>query len=139
MKPRFSSTTVLILLMLAGSSCSSERQSFVTEGSTTGAGMEIGVAIASDRPRSGDNPIDVTVRKDGAPVNDASVTAVFSMPAMPSMNMPEMRSSASLQLAGDGRYRGIGQLSMAGTWNVRVTVTQGGRELGTKNLSIVAK
>jgi hypothetical protein len=81
----------------------------------------------------------VTVTKDGAPVSDAAVTAVFSMPPMPSMNMPEMRSTATLAPHGDGRYRGTGQLSMAGTWNVRVTVTRDSKELGTKSLSIVAK
>jgi hypothetical protein len=141
MKPRFLATAVLLMLLaLTGAGCSSEPgQSFATQGSTTGAGMDIGVAMESNPPRAGDNAIGVTVRKDGAPVNDATVTAVFSMPAMPSMNMPEMRSSAVLQPAGDGRYRGIGQLSMAGTWNVRITVTQDGRELGTKTLSIIAK
>ena len=101
--------------------------------------MEIGVAIEPNPPIAGDNTIAVTVTKDGAPVTNATVTTVFSMPAMPSMNMPEMRSSADLQPAGDGRYRGIGQLSMAGTWNVRITVTEDGRELGTKNVSIVAR
>ena len=81
----------------------------------------------------------VTVVKDGAPVSDAAVTAVFSMPAMPSMNMPEMRSTATLRPDGDGRYRGTGQLSMTGTWNVRVIVTRDSKELGSKSLSIVAK
>ena len=61
------------------------------------------------------------------------------MPAMPSMNMPEMRSTATLAPAGDGRYRGTGHLSMAGTWNVMVTVTRAGEELGTNRLSIVVR
>lgn len=141
MKPRFWPTTALLMhVVLAGGSCSSEHgQSFVTEGRTTGAGMEIGLTIESNPPRAGDNTIGVTVTKDGAPVNDAAVTALFSMPAMPSMNMPEMRNTTTLTPAGEGRYRGVGQLSMAGTWNVRVTVTRNGQELGTKNASIVAK
>lgn len=109
------------------------------QGTTTGAGMEIEFRSESDPPKSGDNGFEVMVKKDGAAVSDAKVTAVFSMPAMPSMNMPAMRSDADLAHEGEGRYRGTGQLSMAGTWNVLVTVSRGGEELGTKTLSIVAK
>ena len=131
---------LLMFVALAGAGCSKERvETVATGGSTTGAGMEITVAIEPNPPTLGDNTIGVTVKKDGAPVTDANVTTVFSMPAMPAMNMPEMRSSATLQPAGEGRYRGVGRLSMAGTWNVRVTVTRNEQELGTKNVSIVAK
>ena len=122
------------------SACStSEVPPAVTQGTTTGEGMDIGFRSESAPPTAGDNLFEVTVTKDGAPVSDATVTAVFSMPAMPSMNMPEMRSTATLAPDGEGRYRGTGRLSMAGTWNVRVTVTRDSKELGTKSLSIVAK
>ena len=98
------------------------------------------ISFRSDAPpTSGTNTFEVTVKKDGAPVNDATVTTVFTMPAMPSMNMPEMHSNASLAPAGEGRYRGTGELSMSGTWNVRVTVTRDGQELGRSTLSLVAK
>jgi YtkA-like protein len=93
-----------------------------------------------DPPRSGPNTIEVTVRQpDGSPVTDASVTAVFSMPPMPAMNMPAMRSEAPLTHAGNGVYRGTGQLSMSGTWNVAVRVSRGAEQLATKQLSIIAK
>ena len=93
-----------------------------------------------DPPKSGDNTFDVTVSQpDGSPVIDATVTTVFSMPAMPSMNMPAMRSTATLAHEASGRYRGTGQLSMSGTWNVTVTVSHGVEEIGRKNFSIVAK
>jgi hypothetical protein len=111
----------------------------VTPGTTTGEGMTIEFRSHSDPPKFGDNTFEVTVRKDGAPVSDAIVTAEFSMPAMPSMNMPEMHSAATLESQGDGRYRGTGQLSMAGTWNVVVKVLRGAEELGSHRLSIVAK
>lgn len=111
----------------------------VPQGTTTGEGVDIGFRFESAPPTSGDNLFEVTVRKDGAPVPDAAVTAVFSMPAMPSMNMPEMRSTATLAPAGDGRYRGAARLSMAGTWNIRVSVVHDSQELGTRSLSIVAK
>ncbi len=91
-------------------------------------------------PASGDNTFEVTVTQpDGSPVTDATVEAVFSMPAMPSMNMPAMRSTAALPHQGSGRYRGDGQLSMSGTWNVIVTVSRGAEELGRRNLSLIAK
>jgi hypothetical protein len=129
----------MLAFVLFSAGCSKDAaQSAATEGVTTGAGMEIGFST-ENAPISGNNTFEVTVKKDGAPVEDASVNAAFTMPAMPSMNMPEMHGSAALQPAGSGRYRGSGQLSMAGTWNVRVTVTRNGQELGTKTLSIVAK
>ncbi|HEY7443021.1 MAG TPA: FixH family protein [Vicinamibacterales bacterium] len=91
-------------------------------------------------PASGDNTIEVTVRRaDGSPVTDGTVTTVFSMPAMPSMNMPAMRSDVALRHEGQGRYRGTGQLSMGGTWNVAITVAQGSTEIASRRTSIVAK
>jgi Cu(I)/Ag(I) efflux system membrane fusion protein/cobalt-zinc-cadmium efflux system membrane fusion protein len=91
-------------------------------------------------PAEGDNTFEVTVKQaDGSPVTDATVTTVFSMPAMPSMNMPAMRSEATLQHEDDGRYRGTGQLEMGGTWNVAVSVARGSEELGSRRFSVVAK
>jgi hypothetical protein len=93
-----------------------------------------------DPPEAGDNTFEVTVKQpDGSPVTDATVRTVFSMPAMPSMNMPAMRSTATLAHEASGRYRGTGQLSMGGTWNVTVTVSRGPEELGSKKFSVVAK
>lgn len=91
-------------------------------------------------PSKGDNQVVVTVkRSDGTPVTDGTVTAVFSMPAMPSMNMPAMRTEAPLAHAGEGRYRGTSQLSMGGTWNVAIAVAEQGNQVATRQTSIVAK
>jgi nitrogen fixation protein FixH len=106
------------------------------------AGQRVRIEFRSDPdpPQSGDNTYQVTVRyPDGTPVTDADVTAVFSMPAMPAMNMPAMRSEASLTHVGDGTYRGTGQLSMGGTWNVVVSVARGIEPPDTARFSIVAK
>ena len=109
-------------------------------GDAESGGVSIGVAITPDPPRSGENAIEMTIRgADGSPLADAAVTAVFSMPAMPSMNMPAMRSDATLAHVGESIYRGTVQLSMGGTWNVVVTVTRGADRLATKKFSIVAK
>jgi hypothetical protein len=131
--------TWLLGATLASTACTKSEAPPATAGTTTGEGMAIEFRNQSDPPTSGDNTFDVTVMKDGAAVTDATVTAAFSMPAMPSMNMPEMRSTATLAPQGEGRYRGTGQLSMAGTWNVVVRVTRGTEELGSHRLSIVAK
>jgi nitrogen fixation protein FixH len=117
----------------------SDTPSIVIPGTTTGEGLAIEFRSESNPPTSGDNTFDVTVRRGGAPVTDATVTAAFSMPAMPSMNMPEMHGTATLAPQGEGRYRGTGQLSMAGTWNVVITVSRGTEDLGSHRLSLVAK
>jgi hypothetical protein len=110
----------------------------VTVATTQGTNIEF--RSEPDPPRSGDNAYRITVKRaDGTPVTDAAVTAVFSMPPMPSMNMPEMRTDASLTHVGDGTYRGTGQLEMAGTWNVVVSVTRGSEPPDTARFSIVAK
>ena len=131
---------LLVSVAFTAAACSKhETSTSNTAGTTTGTGMSIDFKTESEPPTSGDNAVEVMVMKDGKPVTDATVTAVFSMPAMPSMNMPEMKSTATLEPKGDGRYAGVGQMSMAGTWNVLVRVTRGSEELGTHSLSVVAK
>ena len=139
----------LVVSMLAGG-CTSNQGTPATStegqarpaspGSVSTEGVAIDFRSEPDPPKSGDNTIEVTVRQpDGAPVTDAVVTAVFSMPAMPAMNMPAMRSETKLTHVEGGLYRGMGQLSMAGTWNVTVTATREGEPLGRRSFSVVAK
>jgi hypothetical protein len=61
------------------------------------------------------------------------------MPAMPTMNMPAMRTEASLTPSGAGHYSGNTQLSMGGTWEVTISVREGAKELAARRTSIVAK
>jgi hypothetical protein len=108
-------------------------------GPATG-GIDIALASDPNPPKSGDNSFAVTVKQaDGSALTDGRVTAVFSMPAMPSMNMPAMKSDATLLHQGGGTYRGPGQLSMAGTWDVTVSVSRNGQEVGNRRFSLVAK
>ncbi len=117
-----------------------DRGGFLIPAGESTDGLAITFASTPDPPHAGANTFDVTVTQaDGAPLADATVTTVFSMPAMPSMNMPAMRSEATLQHDADGRYRGTGQLSMGGTWNVAVKVVRGSEELASRQLSIVVK
>ena len=63
----------------------------------------------------------------GKPVGDAQVTVTLIMPAMPSMGMPEMKSSFELPwVPGSRTYAGKGQPPMAGTWNVVVEARRNG-------------
>ncbi len=89
--------------------------------------------------KTGENTFEVMVMQDGKPVNDASVSAEFYMPPMPQMKMPEMRTKADLAPAGDGVYRGKGQVMMAGKWDVTVMAMRGGQELATKKLTVTAQ
>lgn len=102
-------------------------------------GMDITLTSNPDPVRMGDNTFDVKVMQDGKPVTDATVSTEFYMAAMPSMNMPEMRTKADLAHVGDGTYRGKGQVTMAGTWDVTVRVVREGQEIGSKRITLTAK
>ena len=76
---------------------------------------------------------------NGQPVTDAEVSVTFFMAAMPSMNMPAMRNTATLPAVGGGTYRGTGEVIMAGRWSVTVTVTRDGQPLGAEQFTVVAR
>ncbi len=91
-------------------------------------------------PHEGSNEVEVIVRQpDGAPLTDGAVSLVYSMAAMPSMNMPEMRNEFPLEHQKDGKYVGRTYFSMAGTWLVTVSVSRGGNPLEEKEFTVVAK
>ena len=89
--------------------------------------------------RLGENTFEVTVLEGTKPVVDADVSLELFMAAMPSMNMPEMRTRVPLTHAGDGRYRGTGSVAMGGAWDANVMVMRGGQHLGDRTITIVAK
>jgi len=76
----------------------------------------------------------------GKPVADARVTVTLIMPAMPSMNMPEMKNSFELQWsAAQQMYVGKGQPPMAGTWNVLVEATKNGSVIASAHTHLSAR
>jgi hypothetical protein len=90
--------------------------------------------------KSGANDFEVMVKgADGKPVGDSDVSVLFVMPAMPAMKMAEMRNDVKLKASGPGVYIGSGNVMMAGTWNVTVSVKRNGKELGQKKLTLTAK
>ncbi|HEX6209160.1 MAG TPA: FixH family protein, partial [Methylomirabilota bacterium] len=105
-----------------------------------GPRLSIALATQPDPPRAGRTELEVTVTDaDGAPVTDAAVTVAFFMPAMPSMNMPAMKSEAALAGAGGGVYRGAIDVLMNGRWDVAITVTRGDQRLGSRQLTLLAR
>ena len=109
-------------------------------GPAPAANLDIALRTTPDPPTTGDIQLEATVKDaSGKPIDDADVTVQFFMPAMPTMNMPAMRSEAKLSPIGGGAYRGVGQVMMAGRWDATVTVTRGGQRLGSKQLPVVAK
>lgn len=110
------------------------------EAAAAAGALAIDFRTDPDPPSHGDNTVVVQVRDaTGAPVTDAEVSVRFYMAPMPSMNMPAMRSDAVLIGGENGEYRGHANVSMAGRWDVTVTVSRGGQRLGTKSLGITAR
>jgi nitrogen fixation protein FixH len=128
--------------LLINTACTSDRSPVTPTAAIAASGEALAINFETrpDPPRSGANSIEVAVRQpDGRPLTDAAVTATFRMPAMPSMNMPEMSSVALLSPQGQGAYRGNAQLAMAGTWNVTVTVSRNGQPLGSQRFTVIAQ
>ena len=93
-----------------------------------------------DPAKTGDNEFEAVVKDQaGTPIDDAEVSVQLFMPAMPTMNMPAMRSETKLSAAGSGVYRGTAQVMMAGRWDATVTVVRKGQRIGRKSLPLVAR
>ena len=77
---------------------------------------------------------------NGKPIPDAQVTVTLVMPAMPAMNMPEMRNSFALTWsAGQQVYVGKGNVPMAGSWNVLVEAGRNGNVIASAHTRMSAK
>ena len=74
----------------------------------------------------------------GKPIPDAQVKVTLVMPAMPSMGMPEMRTSYDVPWSG-GMYMGKGNIPMAGPWNVTVDADRNGQRIATYRTRVTAK
>ena len=132
------STAAVVATMLLCTACGKAPTDSPATMQTSANGLSIAFRPLA-QPAKGDNKVEAVVMQDGKPVSDATVQATFRMPAMPSMNMPEMHTTTTLEHQDGGRYVGNGQLSMAGTWNVTVTVARGGTELGSSRFTVQAK
>jgi len=101
--------------------------------------IDITLKTEPDPLKVGENALEAMVMVGGQPVMDAGVSVEFVMPAMPSMNMAEMRSTVPLKHDANGRYLGTGSVAMAGEWDATVKVTRGGQDIGQRKLRVTAK
>lgn len=77
---------------------------------------------------------------NGKPIADASVTVTFIMPAMPAMNMPEMKRSFELAwMGGSQTYVGKGQTPTPGEWNVIVEARRNGSLIASFHTHLSAR
>jgi membrane fusion protein, copper/silver efflux system len=88
-----------------------------------------------------DNAFQATLTDaSGKAIGDAQVTVTLVMPAMPAMNMPEMKNSFELQwTAGQQMYVGKGNVPMAGNWTVLVEARKNGGVVATSHARLSAK
>jgi Cu(I)/Ag(I) efflux system membrane fusion protein len=88
-----------------------------------------------------DNPFHVNLTDaNGRPIGDARVTVTLTMPAMPSMNMPEMKNSFDLAWMADKQmYVGKGQAPMAGSLNALVEARRNGAVIASFHTHLSAK
>jgi len=112
----------------------------VSPPATAASAIDIVFKSQPDPPRTGESTFEVALKNgSGRPVTDADVSVQQFMPAMPTMNMPAMKSETKLPHAGGGVYRGPAQVLMAGRWDVTVTVARGGQIIGRKQFAMSAQ
>ena len=101
--------------------------------------VEVTLTTMPDPPKMGETTFEAMVMMGGQPVTDADVSVELFMPAMPEMKMAEMRNTVALKHEGGGRYRGTGNVMMAGNWDATVSVKRDGAEVGARKVPITAK
>lgn len=98
--------------------------------------FDVVVTVDKNPPVTGDNNVTVSVKDAGGKVvKDAKVVVDYSMPAMP--GMPAMNYKADAVQKGD-EYKAVMNLSMAGSWNITVKISAGGKS-GSMKFTIDAK
>ena len=111
----------------------------VTACGSSSKAVDVQLTTAPNPPKMGTNTFEAFVTRGGAPVTDAAVSVEIHMAAMPSMNMPAMRSNTTLTHQTNGKYVGEGQLQTPGNWETTVTVKRGTQTLVTKTLTLAAQ
>lgn len=90
----------------------------------------VDIKMDKDTPVVGSNNVEIVIKdKAGKAVTDAKVVVTASMPSMP--GMPAMENKADAKLDG-GKYKVRIDLSMGGSWNMSVRITQGGKTATAK-------
>ena len=117
-------------------------QAGTAPGSNAGAGTaKIELHAAAELKGGEDSTFQAMLTDaNGKPISDAQVTVTLVMPAMPSMNMPEMKNSFSLAwAAGRQMYVGKGNVPMAGSWNALIEARRDGAVIASARNRVSAK
>ena len=148
MMKRLMLAVVLVSISLAAFGCGGGQQPASNEAApaaqapppASASTQPLEITLDESQPiKMGENTLEVMVMQSGQPVTDADVSVQFFMPAMPQMKMAEMKNTVPLKHEGSGRYRGTGNVMMAGTWDTTVMVMRGGQEIGSRKLQVTAK
>ncbi len=111
---------VVVLFVFAGIAAAKDYEVSKKAGS-----YNVTAAIDKNPPVTGDNNITIYVKDaSGKAVTDAKVLVDYGMPAMP--GMPAMNYKTNAELKGT-EYKAKMILSMAGSWNIAVKISQGGK------------
>jgi membrane fusion protein, copper/silver efflux system len=107
----------------------------------SGAAAKIELHAAGELKGAEENAFQATLTDpSGKPISDAQVTVTLVMPAMPAMNMPEMRNSFALAWdAGQQIYAGKGNVPMSGSWTVVVEARKNGAVIASARARLTAK
>jgi hypothetical protein len=122
---RWSWLVVLLVVLVAGMAFAKEYKVQKKAGDYT-----VDIKMDKDPPVVGTNNVEIAIKdKAGKAVTDAKVLVTASMPAMP--GMPAVDNKAEAKLDG-GMYKAKIDLSMGGSWNMSVRITQGGKTATAK-------
>jgi len=111
-----------------------------TKAAPEAAGFDLSLQTTPDPPTAGENVVNVRFRDAKAqPVTDADIQVLFHMAAMPSMNMPAMRTETRLAHVSNGVYRGSAVLPMGGSWNVTIVARRDGQTITERHTSLVVR
>jgi hypothetical protein len=131
---RFSFVMMAAVMMLAVSSGAVFAKDY--EVKKKAGPFDVVVTIDKNPPVTGDNGVIVSVKDaSGKAVTGAKVVVDYSMPAMP--GMPPMNYKTDAVQKGDV-YAATMNLSMAGSWNIAVKISAGGKS-GNMKFTIDAK
>lgn len=107
--------------------------------SETQASAKVVLTTVPSPAQKGSNTVRVKLADPaGKPISGADVTVTFFMAAMPTMNMPEMKSVIKGAEKGAGTYEGKGDLGSGGLWQVTVTAKQNGKTIANRKLTVKA-
>lgn len=106
----------------------------------TASAIDIAFRSEPDPPKPGEAAFIVSAKdSSGHPVVGADVRVVLFMAAMPSMNMPALRSEVTLFPVSDGLYRGTGEVMTAGRWEVTVRLAKEGRTIASRQFALMVQ